>query len=66
MLSEAEKTHLEHAIYPRAVAEAGEPDTHRNRMIAASDYWQFLQSGGGTDDEAVVALARGLRACAAD
>jgi hypothetical protein len=63
MLSEAEKTHLEHAIYPRAVAEAGEPDTRRNRMIAASDYWQFLQRGGGTDDEAVVAIARGLRAC---
>ena len=32
-------------------------------MIAASDYWQFLQLGGGTDDEAIVALARGLRAC---
>jgi hypothetical protein len=63
MLSEAEKTHLENAIYPRAVAEAGEPDTPRNRMIAASDYWQFLQLGGGTDDEAVVLLARGLRAC---
>lgn len=66
MLSEAENTHLDHAIYPRAIAEAGEPDTHRNRTIAASDYWQFLQLGGGTDDEAVVALARGLRACDAD
>lgn len=63
MLSEAEKAHLEYAIYPRALAEAGEPDTHRNRMIAASDYWQFLLTGGGSDDEAVVALARGLRAC---
>ena len=63
MLSEAEKTHLEHAIYPRAVAEAGEPDTPRNRAIAASDYWQFLQLGGGTDEEAVVALVRGLGAC---
>ena len=63
MLSEAQKAHLEHAIYPLALADAGEPDTPRNRMIAASDYWQFLQTGGGTDDEAVTALARGLRAC---
>jgi hypothetical protein len=35
-------------------------------MIAASDYRQFLHLGGGTEDEAVVALARGLRACDAD
>jgi hypothetical protein len=63
MLTEAEKAHLEHAVYPRALAEAGEPDTRRNRAIAASDYWQFLRSGGGTDSEAVAALARGLRAC---
>jgi hypothetical protein len=63
MLSDAEKRHLEHAIYPLAVAQAGEPDSPRNRMIAASDYWQFLQLGGGTDDEAVAAIARGLRAC---
>jgi hypothetical protein len=65
MLSEAEKAHLEHVVYPRALAEAGEPDTRRNRSIAASDYWQFLQIGGGTEDEAVAALARGLRACGA-
>ena len=65
MLSDAEKTHLEHAVYPRALAEAGEPDTPRNRMIAASDYWQFLQTGGGTDDEAIATLTRGLRACEA-
>lgn len=64
MLSEAEKAHLEHAVYPLALTEAGEPDTHRNRAIAASDYWQFLQAGGGTDSEAVAALARGMRACA--
>jgi hypothetical protein len=64
MLSEAERAHLEHAVYPLALAEAGEPDTHRNRAIAASDYWQFLQAGGGTDGEAVAALARGMRACA--
>jgi hypothetical protein len=63
MLAEAEKAHLDHVIYPRALAGAGEPDTRRNRMIAASDYWQFLQAGGGTDDEAVTALARGLRSC---
>jgi hypothetical protein len=63
MLSEAERAHLEHAIYPQALAAAGEPDTRRNRLIAASDYWQFLQAGGGTDGEAVTALARGLRAC---
>jgi hypothetical protein len=63
MLSDAEKTHLEHAIFPRALEEASEPDTSRNRVIAASDYWQFLQIGGGSDDEAVVVVARGLRAC---
>ena len=63
MLSEAERAHLEHAIYPQALAAAGEPDTRRNRLIAASDYWQFLQTGGGTDGAAVTALARGLRAC---
>jgi hypothetical protein len=63
MLGEAEKAYLVHAIYPRALAEAGEPDTPRNRSIAASDYWQFLQTGGGTDGEAIAALARGLRAC---
>jgi hypothetical protein len=63
MLTDAEKAHLDHAVYPRALAEAGEPDTPRNRSIAASDYWQFLQLGGGTDDDAVGALARGLRAC---
>jgi hypothetical protein len=35
-------------------------------LIAASDYWLFLQTGGGTDREAVAALTRGLRACDAD
>jgi hypothetical protein len=65
MLSDAEKAHLERAIYPLALADAGEPDTRRNRMIAASDYWQFLQTGGGTDDEAIATLTRGLRACEA-
>jgi hypothetical protein len=34
-------------------------------MIAASDYWQFLQTGGGTDDDAIATLTRGLRACEA-
>jgi hypothetical protein len=63
MLSEAEKAYLEHAIYHQALAEAREPDTPRNRSIAASDYWQFLQAGGGPDREAIAALARGLRAC---
>jgi hypothetical protein len=63
MLSEAEKQRLEHAIYPSALAEAGELDSPRNRTIAMSDYWQFLQMGGGTDAEAIGALARGLRAC---
>lgn len=63
MLTDAEQAHLEHAVYPRALAEAGEPDTPRNRSIAASDYWQFLQLGGGNDEDAVGALARGLRAC---
>ena len=63
MLSEAQQAHLDHALYPLALAQAGEPDTRRNRVIAASDYWLFLESGGGTDGEAVAALARGMRAC---
>lgn len=63
MLSESEQAHLEHVLYRRALAAAGESDSARNRLIAASDYWLFLNSGGGTDAEAVVALARGLRAC---
>lgn len=63
VLSDAEKAHLEKAIYSQALAEAGEPDTPRNRLIAASDYWQFLQLGGGTDADATTAIVRGLRAC---
>ena len=63
MLDEAEKAHLERAIYPVALAEAGEADSPRNAAIAASDYWQFLQLGGGTDADAIAALTRGLRAC---
>lgn len=63
MLSDPAKAHLERAIYPLALAQAGEPDTRRNRMIAASDYWLFLESGGGSDEQAVTALARGMRAC---
>jgi hypothetical protein len=63
VLDEAQKAHLELAIYPPALAEAGEADSSRNRVIAASDYWQFLQAGGGTDAEAIAALVRGLRAC---
>ena len=63
MLSEAEKDHLERALYPLALIEAGELDSPRNRMIAASDYWQFLQFGGGSDTDAIAALVRGLRAC---
>jgi hypothetical protein len=62
-MSEAEQAHLDDALYPRALAEAGEDDSPRNRSIAASDYWLFLQAGGGTDAEAIAALARGLRAC---
>lgn len=63
VLTEAESAHLERAIYPAALAKAGEADSHRNRAIAASDYWQFLQAGGGTDAEAIALLARGLRSC---
>lgn len=63
MLSAAEQAHLERVLYPRALAEAGEADSQRNRMIAASDYWQFLRMGAGTDEQAIAALARGLRAC---
>ncbi len=63
MLSEDEQAHLAGAIYPAALAAAGEEDSPRNRSIATSDYWQFLQLGGGTDAEAIAALVRGLRAC---
>jgi hypothetical protein len=63
MLSDAEHAHLAGVIYPAALAEAGEEDSPRNRSIATSDYWQFLQLGGGTDAEAIAALTRGLRAC---
>jgi hypothetical protein len=63
VLDDAQKAHLEQAIYPAALAEAGEADSPRNRAIAASDYWQFLTLGGGTDAEATAALVRGLRAC---
>lgn len=63
MLSEADRVHLERAIYPAALAAAGEADSPRNRDIAASDYWQYLQLGGGTDADAIATLTRGLRAC---
>ena len=63
MLTEAERSHLERVIYPRALAEAGEPDTPRNRSIAENDYWVFLQTGGDSDEKATAALIRGLRAC---
>ncbi|MEY2517120.1 MAG: hypothetical protein QOJ89_4478 [bacterium] len=63
MLSEAERSHLEAALYPRALEQAGEPDSPRNRGIAANDYWMFLQLGGGSDADALDALVRGLRAC---
>ena len=63
MLCEAERIHLEQALYPKALEAAGEADSPRNRQIAASDYWQFLALGGGTDEEAIAALVRGLRAC---
>ena len=63
MLSDAEHAHLVGVIYPAALAGAGEQDSPRNRSIATSDYWQFLQLGGGTDAEAIAALVRGRRAC---
>jgi hypothetical protein len=63
MLSDADGSHLYDVLYPAALAAAGEPDTPRNRLIAASDYWQFLELGGGSDDEAAAALLRGLRSC---
>jgi hypothetical protein len=63
VLSEAERSHLEGALYPRALEKAGEPDSPRNRSIAANDYWMFLQLGGGSDADAIEALVRGLRAC---
>jgi hypothetical protein len=63
VLSDEEQAHLAGVIYPAALAGAGEQDSPRNRSIATSDYWQFLQLGGGTDAEAIAALVRGLRAC---
>ncbi len=65
MLSDAQQAHLDEALYPRALACAGEPDTPRNRQIAAGDYWHFLQLGGGSDAQAAAALVRGLRSCEA-
>ena len=44
MLSDAERAHLERVLYPAALAAAGEPDSPRNRTIAANDYWLFLQA----------------------
>jgi hypothetical protein len=63
VLSDADKAHLEQAIYPVALAEAGEVDSPRNRTIAANDYWLFLQAGGGSDADAIAGLMRGLRSC---
>ena len=63
MLNEAQQAHLERVVYPVALEGAGEVDSARNRAIAASDYWQFLELGGGTDEDAIAALVRGLRAC---
>ena len=63
MLTDDERAHLERDLYPPALAAAGEPDSPRNREIAASDYWQFLQLGGGSDADATAMLVRGLRSC---
>lgn len=63
MLGDAERRHLVEAVYPQALAAAGEPDTRRNRLIAASDYWLFLRAGGGSDAQAAEAIMRGLRSC---
>jgi hypothetical protein len=65
LLDDTQKAHLERVIYPVALAAAGEVDSARNRAIAASDYWLFLQLGGGDDEEATAALVRGLRSCEA-
>jgi len=63
VLSDVERAHLERSLYPSALAQAGEIDSPRNREIAASDYWHFLQLGGGSDADATQALVRGLRSC---
>jgi hypothetical protein len=63
VLNETQQAHLERAIYPQALTAAGESDSPRNRSIAASDYWHFLQLGGGSDEDAIAVLTRGLRAC---
>ena len=62
MLTETQKAHLAEGVYPRALAETGLTDTAKRQSIAASDYLQFLALGAGTDDEAVAAVAAGLRA----
>jgi hypothetical protein len=63
VLSDAEQAHLMDAIYPPALAAAGERDSPRNRQIALGDYWHFLALGGGSDASAIAALVRGLRSC---
>jgi hypothetical protein len=65
VLGDADRAHLERELYPQALAQAGEIDSPRNRAIAASDYWQFLALGGGSDADATQALVRGLRSCEA-
>jgi len=54
---------LDPGLYARALEAAGERDSARNRAIAASDWWVFAQAGGGSEDEAVAALVRGLQSC---
>jgi hypothetical protein len=62
-LSGAEKARLERAIYPQALAAAGETDSPSNRSSAANDDARFLRRGGHTDTGAVMALTRGMRTC---
>jgi hypothetical protein len=54
---------LDPGLYARALEAAGERDSPRNRAIAASDWWVFEQAGGGSEEEAVAALVRGLQSC---
>jgi hypothetical protein len=54
---------LDPLLYARALKAAGERDSQRTRAIAASDWWVFVRGGGGSEDEALATLVRGLQSC---
>ncbi len=65
MLTETQRSHLEEVVYPRALAATGLPDTANRRIIAASNYFQFLALGESSDAEAAKKIADELQADAA-